>query len=410
MCSQKPLAQNFDPPLKAWHLVVWWLVAAAFGFEAGAALAAPFVPTQDSQVLERLRAPGDPQYRALRRLRQQLAQDPQNLELALQLARRYRERGRAEGAPRYYGYAQAALRPWWDLAQPPPSVLVMRAILRQAQHDFTGALDDLSQVLQVEPYNAQAWLTRATILKVRGEYEEALRSCTILSRLANALMATACASSVASLSGRAEWSYQRLQKALDRSPSARAQERLWALTILAEIAARLDFDNAAEQYFTEALGLGLRNTYLLEAFADFLLDRDRPQKVISLLKDDTKPDGLLLRLTLAERRLDAPQLTMHSERLRARFAATRRRGGTVHLRNEVRFMLEVLDQPKEALALAQKNWQQQREPWDTRLLLEAALKTSNVAAAKPAIDWLKAVRLEDVSLHRLIERLEAMRP
>jgi hypothetical protein len=65
----------------------------------------PFVPKSESEVLERLPKLGDYSTRELRHLRIRLAEDPNNLELAVSLAARYLEMGRAEGDPRYSGYA-----------------------------------------------------------------------------------------------------------------------------------------------------------------------------------------------------------------------------------------------------------------------------------------------------------------
>jgi len=143
--------------------------------------AAPYVPADGSEVLERVRdRPLDASARELRLMRAELSRDPQSLALATRMARRYIEESRARGDPRYLGYAQAALTPWWTQPQPPNVVLVLRATIRQSHHDFDGALEDLSRVLKTAPANAQAWLTRATILQVRGEYAQphkAVRPC-----------------------------------------------------------------------------------------------------------------------------------------------------------------------------------------------------------------------------------------
>src|ERR1700745_2363959 len=76
---------------------------------------APFIPESESQVLEHLPfAANDPVMRELSALRGQLNKDPENLPLALHVARRYLELGRLTGDPRYAGYAQAALHSLWD--------------------------------------------------------------------------------------------------------------------------------------------------------------------------------------------------------------------------------------------------------------------------------------------------------
>lgn len=369
--------------------------------------AEPFVPTDDAEVLERLPAPRDADARELRRLRAELNEDPSDLGLALRLARRYIGVSRAESDPRYQGYAQAALSPWWDLRDPPADVLVLRATLRQGRHDFDGALADLSAVLAAEPRNAQAWLTRAVILQVQGRYTEAVASCARLSRLASPLVAAACAADAAGRNGHAAESYELLREALDDAPDADAGVRLWALTILAEIAERRGDHRAAEEHFRQALALGLRDGYLLGAYADFLLDRGRAAEVRDLLADEVRADGLLLRLALAEQRLDDPDLPEHVAMLRARFDASRMRGDALHRREEARFALRLLDQPERALRLAEENWRVQREPWDARLVLEAALAAGAPSAAAPVVDWLREARLEDARIGSLIRRLEA---
>jgi tetratricopeptide (TPR) repeat protein len=175
---------------------------------AGPALATPFVPTDPDQVLERLPlAATDSRTRELQGLRRQLAERPNDLELALRVARRNLEIGRAEADPRHYGYVQAALAPWWNQNSPPPEVLLLRAVLRQNRHDFDGALADLRQVLAVQPRQPQAWLTQAVIRQVQGEPVEALRSCLALRRLANSLLFNTCLSGALGRNGQAEFAY-----------------------------------------------------------------------------------------------------------------------------------------------------------------------------------------------------------
>jgi hypothetical protein len=113
--------------------------------------AEPFVPDSDALVLDRMPAAGDDLTRQLRDRRAALARNPDNLELALSLAAGYVRLGRREADPRYDGYAQAALAPWWNLAAPPIPVLLLRATLAQRRHDFAGALADLERVLAQAP-------------------------------------------------------------------------------------------------------------------------------------------------------------------------------------------------------------------------------------------------------------------
>jgi len=370
--------------------------------------AEPFVPKDGRQVLERLRAVAfDPEARELRNLHTRLAAAPGNVHLALELARHYIERSRADADPRYLGRAQAALTHWWDDPQPPVAVLVLRATIKQSQHDFTNALADLDRALQSDPANAQARLTRATILTVLGRYAEARRACLPLARLAPGLVAITAAASVTSLTGEAERSCALLEKALDESASAPTSEKLWALGLLAETSARLDRAAEAEQFYRRAIALGQRDSYLLGAYADFLLDQGRAQDAASLLQGETRADGLLLRLALAEKSLAPrpPGFDAHVASLGERFEASRLRGDRVHQREEARFTLHLLGRPQSALLLAQQNWDVQHEPSDARILLEAALATQARAAAQPVFDFIQTNHLEDARLARLASQI-----
>jgi Tfp pilus assembly protein PilF len=371
---------------------------------SGACAAAPFVPADPKTILEKLpEAPAGSLSRELRQLRRELARDPENLELATRVARGYIQRARAEADPRYLGYAQAALAPWWD-AGSPAVVLVLRATIRQSLHDFPEALADLSAALEIDPRNAQALLTRATIRQVRGEFGEALESCRPLERFAGELVATACWAGAAGLSGQAEASYGRLRETLARQRAASPGVRQWVLTSLAEMAERQGKSGLADAHFKEALATGEPDAYLKGAYADFLLDEGRHAEAAVLLRNELRADALLLRLTLAEQKLGLPRASEHVEALKARFTASRMRGDSVHRREEARFALHVLRAPHDALRLAQENWSVHREPWDARIYLEAALAAGNSGAARPVLDWLRDNRVQDARLSALAQQ------
>src|SRR5512145_824268 len=87
-----------------YRIVLAALLASALAPAAGAA---PFVPSSDQQVLERLPArAADPRQRQLRALREQWRAAPEDPAIAVRLARRYVEEAGVEGDPRYIGYAQ----------------------------------------------------------------------------------------------------------------------------------------------------------------------------------------------------------------------------------------------------------------------------------------------------------------
>lgn len=382
--------------------VVGWFVLS----EVGAAYPEPYRPTEDAQVLQQLsfRA-SDPVARELDRLRTNLRGNPRNLESAVKLATRYIEQGRSEGDPRFLGQAQAILSPWWSEPTPPPAALLLRATIRQNAHEFNEALTDLDQVLAEQPTNAQAWLTKASILQVQARYDEARRACQRLARLAAAHVLLGCLSDIASVTGQSTKSRELLEQVLSDTALV-GRERIWIATILAETAGRTGAIREAEQYFSEAFAVDIKDQYLLGAYADFLLDHGRHHDVVSLLQSETRADGLLLRLALAEQALKLPTFQNHTAELAARFAAGRDRGTTVHVREEARFTLALLHDARRALPLAQANWKVQREPADARILLESALAAKNPPAAQPVLDWMTRNHVEDVHLRQLAKQIQ----
>lgn len=366
------------------------------------ALATPYTPANDAVVLERLPfKASDPTTRELRQLRTELSNDPRNLDKAVLLSWRYYQLALAEGDPRFIGYAQAALSPWWEMAEPPVPALVMRASLRQYNHDFVNALVDLEQATRREPHNGSAWSLLAAIHMVQADYPAAKKDCANLHSLASELIVLACSATVDSLAGQAQQAYDSLRKAYASTPDASPAARLWVITRLAEMADRLGLVREADVWFKAALRLDIADAYLQAVYAEFLLDEQRYREVMTLLKGKERSDVLLVRLALAEKALAVPLAKEHEQAIRARFDAARLRGDKLHIQDEARFHLYFLNNAQEALRLARENWLTQHEPSDARMLLEAALANKDAAAAGPALEWLAQSHIEDRHLQRL---------
>jgi len=346
-------------------------------------------PADDGLVLQSV-----PARAADARARAALAARPDDVGLAVEIARADIDRARRESDPRYLGYAQAALGRWWNAPAPPHDVLVLRATIRQSNHEFGPALADLAVALRQDPDDPQAWLTQSVLLLLRGDFASARRSCSALSRLTSDLVAAACFAGVDGTTGRARPAYDALARALSRSRGDDAGTRAWALTLLAELAARLGLPDAAERRYRAALAAAPPDAYLLASYADFLLDAGRAAEVVTLLADKVPVDNLLLRLVEAEALAGAPGFAAHRDELAARYRASRERGDQLHLREEARFLLHVAHDARAALPLARRNFEIQREPGDVRILLEAAQAAGDDAAAQPARDWLAASGFE----------------
>jgi len=369
---------------------------------SGVARAEPRVPASDAEVLEQVANPVPRRRQPLSDERLALRARPGDAIAAAALAREYVDLARQTGDPRYTGRAQAVLSPWWREPEPPAPVLLLRAVVKQSRHDFAPALADLRRLLERDPLDAQAWLTRASVEQVVGDYTTARASCGKLHSLAPGLIATACAAGVDSLTGALGRSREALTTALVAGGAPSSAVEVWVRTELGEMAARAGDAAAAERELRQALSVA-PDPYALGALADQLLDRGRAQEAAALLREHTSIDGLLLRLAEAERAagIDA---TARIADLRDRFAASRLRGDAVHAREEARFALVLDHDPARALALAQEDWAIQKEPADARVLLEAAL-ASNREAARPVLDFLERAGTEDVHLDELRARL-----
>lgn len=394
---------------------------------ASAPASRAYTPATDQVVVERLPTRRlDARTRETEALRSQWRANPQDLTVATRLARRYFDQGLAEGDPRYIGYAQAAMAPWWRQPEPPAPARLVRALLLQYGHHFKEAVQDLqaltSQAATPTALAADAWAWLAAIHMVTADYGPARQACEQLAspgtgrgtdRGADAaarLAPAACLAYVDSMTGQAAQGAARLASALQQAPMAAVALRTWGLTRLAEIEERRGDFAAAERAFGEALRLtaqaGATDTYLLAAYADFLLDRQRPAEVLALLKDRGRADVLLLRLTLAAQAAAAPELAAWQRELAARFEAARSQGDVTHDKEESRFERVVQRRPARALELAQLNFARQREAADARALLEAALAAGQPAAAEPALQWMARSQVESVALRALAQRLK----
>lgn len=372
---------------------------------SGCALAAePYRPASADTVLLQ-RAPGAA--KALRAARGVGDDDPaarvQGIAAAIREARR-------SGDPRYYGQAQALLGPYADQPEPPPALRLLRATLRQQRHDFAGARRDLDALLAADPRNAQARLLRASIHLVQGEPALARPDCAALLGQTALLVTATCIGAVGGLTGQGAAGLAAIEQSLARAPEAETGLKLWALTQAGEIAERLGDAPRATGHFAAALALaetaGENDVYLKAAYADLLLRQQRADAVLSLLAKNAAFDPLLLRLALASA---PPARERLAAELGQRFALARERGDATHYREQAMAALHLQNDATAALALAQQNWAEQREPADALILLEAALAAKNAAAAKPVLDWLQQTRLEDVRLRPLAAQLEALK-
>jgi tetratricopeptide (TPR) repeat protein len=370
--------------------------------------ASPYVPRDDATILERVPARSD--LERLAPLRAAAAASPPSLEASLALATAYIGIGRRNSDPRFIAYAQAALLPWLAHSQPPERALVLQAITLQYLHRFDAALTSLDHALEREPLDAQAWLTRAALLELRGDYTAARRACARLVRIADEFSALTCLASVAGRNGQLAASYARLETPGDLDPRLPAALRVWRLAVLAEMAGRLGDDRAAEAYLREALRAEGDDPYVKAAYADLLLRNDRSREVLALLAGSEAQDPLLLRLAIAAHRLASPERDRWTQAYEERLREAERDGDNTHQREQAMYLLEVRGDAVAALTSARRNWSMQREPTDLCLYAQASLRAQASTDRELIAQWLAETHYEDRSCAALRKQTLAEAP
>lgn len=365
------------------------------------ASSAPYVPQADSEVLETLpgltntwvptpaaAVPGVPldATTAVKRARAELTLYQQSAD------------------PRYLGRAEAALGNFWDEPAPPEPVLVLRARIRQSNHEFLPALRDLDQALASTPGDGQALLDRASIHTVLGHYDAARGDCKSLEPLTAPLYVVVCRAAIDGVTGSAEAAYAALSRALS-APRVEVLDKCWSESLLGELSTRLAQSARAESHFRNVLAACPGDSYARGALADLLLDLGRNADVVSMLAGENRQDALLLRLTIAERRLRSLGFEAHFKDLEQRFQEARLRGSSVHRREEARFELVLRDAPKRALTLSLENFQVQRETADVRIALESALAAEEPEKVALVVSFVRGSQLEDPHVKSLLASL-----
>ena len=275
---------------------------------------ATYVPASGDEVVEQLPAQSSASKRDLRE--RLAASAPPGVATAVSMARRHYDRARREGDPRELGLAQAALGRWWSASDAPAAVLIMRAAIRQHQHDFDGALLDLGTALRAEPGNIQALMSQAALQQTLGKLNDAERSCGRVVAVSDHFAGQVCLADLASLKGDPS-AFDRIRLRADQL-RPEAAERGWVLTLMAEMAERLGRAHDAEPLFKQAVGADT-SSYARVAYADFLLLGGRVDEVEALLRPAPATDAVLLRRAIALHRLGDPRAPAETEALRRRF-------------------------------------------------------------------------------------------
>jgi tetratricopeptide (TPR) repeat protein len=377
-------------------------IALAVGDHEAPAVAAQsyrtYAPKDPKQVVAQV-PPRDPREVAMRRA---LREAPARVDLAVQLARIDIQRSRSLSDPRYLGRAQATLARWYDLPQPPPDVLLLRATIRQSLHDFPGARVDLDHLIAERPQDAQAQLTRAVVATITADYAAARESCARVAELADALIAATCIAPVDALTGHLTDATNRLTQAVAGAANEPPLLRTFAITALAELAIMRGDYATAETLFREVITIDPDDAYARAGLADVLMWTGKPTEASALLAGRESIDNLLVRRAIAEHLAAGPEAAKWTKAMRDRIAAAAERGDRIHMREEARFTLEVEGDAPRALSIALDDWAVQKELADARLVAATAMAASRPEAADPIRAWVRTNHIDDAQLRKLL--------
>lgn len=315
--------------------------------------------------------------------------------LAAALAREAIETARRTGDARYWGRARAALGAWWDDPRAPADLLVLQATVLQGQHAFDAAAVRLQQALSVDPLNAQAWLTLATLQRLQARYDEALRACAGVARAGAGFHARACALEMRSLRGddtARDWA---ALAAAAPDPGSLA----WVQSLWGEHLERQGDDRGAAARYQDSLRAA-PDLYTALALADLRLRGQQPDAALQALADQPETDAVLLRRAAAWRQRGDARWQTALVALLDRQRGLERRGEdlTPHAREFGLMALWLQDDPRAALRWAERNLTLQKEPIDWWIALESARRTRQIDRLAAWREQLAAAGLRDVRL------------
>lgn len=316
---------------------------------------------------------------------------------AAQQAREAISVARQNGDTRYWGRAQAVLAPWWDAPAAPADLAVLQATVLQGRHEFSASRTLLHSVLERAPGHAQGWLNLASLERLSARYAESLAACAAVERAGQALYAQACRLETASLQGRHAQAAQGLQALLANTRDA--GQRSWLLSLLAEAQERAGNDSAAARTYSASLAAE-HDLYTAIAFSDLWLRTGQPTKALKVLAPLPETDAVVLRRAAAWKRLGDARWSAQRQLLTDRVQELERRGDdtALHGRELALAALWLDEDPGQALQLATRNLQLQREPLDWWVALQSARLAGQGEARKRLQADIAAAGLHDARL------------
>jgi len=298
-------------------------------------------------------------------------------------------RARTTGDPRFLGYSEGLFQQWQGTLT--DRLRVLRATVQQSLHNFDRARNDLTQVIGTSSdrrQRIQALLMLANLELVQGQYQAAAKYCNQLEQHLPGLIAASCQAQTQARTGQPGTAYKTLKRQVASASNANATSLTWAEGTLCDIAIQLG-DPAALVHCRKVLTLQPDDLYIRGQMADWHITQSQYEEAIALTEGYEQVDSLAVLRAIAMKQSGHRDAARLAEALRERFAEAQWRGNLLHQRDFARFQLDIDDDADAALNNARGNWQEQREPLDTRLLLRAAIAAGDQSQLSTTRAWLQ---------------------
>lgn len=338
--------------------------------------AAPYTPQSNDDIIAQWAAPSNAALQSLKTASRLQPNDPATI---LALANSYLAQAAQPGQSRFYGLAQAALKPLIEKNIASPHLWLVWAQVQQHQHDFTVAQAALEKVFAADPSNETANLLAARIFIIQEKPLAARNACLKLLGTADLLTITACSLEANSYLNPHDLSnsYQQLAELVKRQGLPDDERATWLIQLLADFAMRNNDPATAATWLAQRVTNA--NVNYLAQWADVQLALNNSQAVLTQLAPivNTAPemdDALLVRLALSEKNIDNKNIKEGKHwqtQLAERIALREQRQDSLHASELAIYYLDIAPNAKKALYWAEINFSNTREYSDKKLLARA---------------------------------------
>jgi len=335
------------------------------------AYAEPYTPTSGDDIIAHWAAPTNDALQSIKTAARLKPNDPTTI---VALANSYLAQASQPGQSRFYGLAQAALKPLIEQNLADKNVWLVWAQVQQHQHNFIVAQEAIAKVLNEEPANENANLLAARIYVIQEKPLAARNSCLKLLGSADLLTVTACSLEANSYLHPDDLknSYEQLAKLVNAQGLPKDERATWLIQLLADFAMRSDDPTSAAAWLAQRLDNASVN-YLAQ-WADVQLALNNNQAVLTQLTTivtaaPEMDDALLMRLALAEKKLN--QQNHWQSLLTERVQLREQRQDSLHASELALYYLDINPNSQKALYWAKTNFANTREYNDKKLLARA---------------------------------------